>query len=78
MKHDEVGAGYLDNEIIFRQGDAGDALFVIQAGKVQIVKNTPRGESTLATLHKDDIFGEMALFDRLPRSARAHPLHPNS
>jgi len=71
MKEGELGKMYAGGEIIFREGDKGEVMYVIQAGQVSIVKNTPSGDLTLATLDSGDIFGEMALFDKMPRSATA-------
>ena len=54
-------------EVIFRQGDAAEELFVIQSGTVEI----RLGNRVLDTLPDLSIFGEMALIDRSPRSADA-------
>ena len=74
MKDGELGRDYAEGEIIFKEGDEGDRMYVIQSGRVQITKKTSSGEITIATLGKGEIFGEMALFDRLPRSATAAAL----
>jgi CRP-like cAMP-binding protein len=71
MKEGELGRVYSNGEIIFREGDEGDVMYVIQSGKVKITKNSPSGDITMTTLQGGDIFGEMALFDKLPRSASA-------
>jgi CRP/FNR family cyclic AMP-dependent transcriptional regulator len=68
---DYLGRTYEDGEVIFREGDKGEGMYVLQAGKVKITKQTPSGEVTLSILGNGDIFGEMALFDKLPRSATA-------
>jgi len=58
--------------VLFHEGDAGEDMFIIQSGKVAIKKNvTEGGDATLAVLEKGDFFGEMALLERLPRSATA-------
>jgi CRP-like cAMP-binding protein len=44
-------------------------MFVIQSGTVEVSKQRPEGEMVLRTMTKGEIFGEMALFDRMPRSA---------
>jgi CRP/FNR family transcriptional regulator, cyclic AMP receptor protein len=54
-------------ETIFKEGDPGDEMFVIQSGRVEI----RRGNRTLETLGEKSIFGEMALIDDGPRSASA-------
>ena len=71
MREGELGRLYCDGEIIFKEGEKGDAMYVIQAGKVKISKNSSSGDITMVTLQAGDIFGEMALFDKLPRSASA-------
>ena len=71
MLKGELGKNYSEGDIIFREGEKGEVMYAIQSGKVKITKVTPSGEITIATLQEGDIFGEMALFDRLPRSANA-------
>ncbi|MDH4231703.1 MAG: cyclic nucleotide-binding domain-containing protein [Nitrospirota bacterium] len=71
MLKGELGRNYTDGEIIFREGEKGEVMYAIQSGKVKITRVTSSGETTIATLQPGDIFGEMALFDRLPRSANA-------
>ena len=59
-------------EVIFREGDRGDAMYVVLDGKVMISKNIPgAGEEALAFLERGDYFGEMSLIDKKPRSADA-------
>lgn len=58
--------------VIFREGDAGDKLYIILDGRVRISKFIPGvGEEALAVLGRGDFFGEMALIDEQPRSADA-------
>ncbi len=71
MKEGELGKIYSDGDIIFREGDTGDVMYVLQSGQVRITKQTGAGEVSIATLRPGEIFGEMALFDRQPRSATA-------
>ena len=59
-------------KILFRAGDAGDAMYIIERGKVRIsVQATDGRELTLTELGRGDFFGEMVLFDGQPRSANA-------
>jgi CRP-like cAMP-binding protein len=69
MKESELGKTYNDGEIICREGEEGKSMFVIQSGTVEVSKQQPEGEMVLRTMTKGEIFGEMALFDRMPRSA---------
>lgn len=71
MSYAELGRVYSDGEIIFKEGEKGENMFVIQSGQVRITKKTNSGDMTIATLDKGEIFGEMSLFDKLPRSANA-------
>ena len=54
-------------EVIFREGDKADQLFVIKSGQIEI----RLGNRTLSELSAHSIFGEMALIDDAPRSATA-------
>ena len=59
-------------ELIFREGDQGDKMYVLLAGQVMISKFIPgAGEEALAFLERGAYFGEMALIDGEPRSAEA-------
>jgi len=55
------------DEVIFTQGDYGDAMYVITEGSVRIHS----GGRTLSVLEKAGVFGEMAILDPEPRSATA-------
>jgi CRP/FNR family transcriptional regulator, cyclic AMP receptor protein len=57
---------------VFRAGDAGDAMFIVGSGRVQIkLCDTEGNEVVLADLRAGEFFGEMALLDGKPRSADA-------
>lgn len=59
-------------ELLFREGDDGEEMYVVLDGRVMIYKRIPgAGEEALAFLERGDYFGEMALIDREPRSAWA-------
>src|SRR5438046_9285294 len=60
------------HKVLFRVGDAGDAMYLIESGKVRIcVQATDGHEVTLTELGRGDFFGEMALLDGKRRSADA-------
>jgi CRP-like cAMP-binding protein len=71
MPSGELGLKYEDGAVIFGEDEQGDCMYYITRGKVRISKRSPEGEVHIATLPEGEIFGEMALFDRLPRSATA-------
>jgi CRP/FNR family transcriptional regulator, cyclic AMP receptor protein len=58
--------------LLFHAGDQGDAMYLIEDGKVRICVRAKEGhEVTLTELGRGDFFGEMALLDGKPRSADA-------
>jgi hypothetical protein len=57
--------------VLFDEGDPGEDMYIIQSGRVAIKKEIEGGSATLAELEKGDFFGEMAILERLPRSATA-------
>jgi CRP/FNR family cyclic AMP-dependent transcriptional regulator len=59
-------------QVLFRAGDVGDAMYLIEHGKVRICVHTVDGrEVTLTELGRGDFFGEMALLSGQRRSADA-------
>jgi CRP/FNR family cyclic AMP-dependent transcriptional regulator len=65
-------------EVIFHQGDPGDALHVIMAGRVKISSPSETGvEAILTTLRPGEFFGALALIDGAPRSATATAVDPS-
>lgn len=63
-----------EDEVIFREGEAGDALYIIAEGEVAIrrfIDQFSGRMKTIAIIEKGDFFGEMAIFDDKPRSATA-------
>ncbi len=62
---------YKANEKIFSEGDFGRELFIIIKGEVEIFRYVDEKKRILATLKDGDIFGELAVIDKFPRSAHA-------
>jgi CRP/FNR family cyclic AMP-dependent transcriptional regulator len=61
--------GVRGGEYFFRETDAGDSLFVLETGKVAVMKSWKGQEHVLRELGKGDCFGEMAVMDLFSRSA---------
>lgn len=57
------------NEFFFREGDQADSMFVLEEGKVAVLKSWRGQDHLLQTLEQGDCFGEMAVMDMCPRSA---------
>ncbi len=58
-------------DLIFKQGDPGEHMYIVQGGKVELFLNTPKGEKSLTYKVPGDFFGEMAIIDKATRSANA-------
>ena len=57
-------------EVIIREGEEGDCLFVLVEGRVRTEKRTPAGDSWTVRFHeRGGFFGELSLLDRVLRSA---------
>lgn len=66
---------YSKKNIVFHEGDYGDALYIIKNGRIKISKVAIDGrEKTLSILKTGDFFGEMAIFDNMPRSATSEAM----
>ncbi|GAB4374548.1 MAG: Crp/Fnr family transcriptional regulator [Spirochaetales bacterium] len=57
--------------VIFREGDEGNEMYIIQDGKVRISKSIGNKDHVLAILGKGEFFGEMAIVNRIRRTATA-------
>jgi len=60
-----------EGEYIFKQGDPGDFLYIIQEGMVKIIRHISGYEKDLEVLKKGDFFGELAIVMDKPRAASA-------
>jgi CRP-like cAMP-binding protein len=63
---------FAPSEVIFREGDKGDKMYLVRSGEVEIELNG----KVIETLAQGDIFGEMALIDGSPRVATARAKTP--
>lgn len=69
-----LGKEYKDGDVIVRQGETGNCMFVILKGEVEAVAEADGKELKLRTMKANDIFGEMALFERETRTATIRSL----
>ncbi|MEK6743484.1 MAG: cyclic nucleotide-binding domain-containing protein [Nitrospirota bacterium] len=70
----KFGKSFPAGTVLFREGDKGEEMFILQSGKVKISKKIRGVEKTLATLEKGEFFGEMAILNDKPRSASAETI----
>src|SRR5205807_10159627 len=57
--------------VLFKEGEPGKEMYVVQTGKVNITKKVRDTEKILATLGAGEFLGEMAILNNKPRSAGA-------
>lgn len=62
------------NELLFSEGDPGEAAFIIQTGEVSIFRMVDGDEVELVTLGEGEVIGELALIDGAARSASCRVL----
>lgn len=62
---------YKKGDFVFREGEQGDEMYIVQSGRVAIRKTINGKRKTLTVLEKGDFFGEMSVLERLPRTADA-------
>ena len=60
---------FADGEIVCRQGELGDAAYILLEGDADVVVDTPDGPVTVARLGRNDIVGEIAVLCDVPRTA---------
>ena len=60
---------FAQGQDLFRQGDIGDAAYIIVAGNAEVIVDTPDGPLTVARVGKNDIVGEIAILCDVPRTA---------
>jgi len=64
-----------DGQEIIKEGEPGDALYIIKSGLVEVITHNARGEKVeLARLTEGDFFGEIALITGAPRTATVRAL----
>jgi hypothetical protein len=71
-----LGKIYQDGEVIVRQGEVGNCMYVIQDGFVEVLVDAGDRQVVLNLLGKNEFFGEMALFEHEKRTATVRALGP--
>ncbi len=67
----DFGRKYDKGTVLFKEGDPGKELYIIDSGSVKISKDIDGREQLLALLEEGDFFGEMVLFSENARTATA-------
>jgi len=62
---------FAPGEMIFKEGDPGDSLYVVEKGRVRIWRGDIVHPTLIGAVDEKGVFGEMAIFDRKPRMANA-------
>lgn len=74
MDKGALGKIYQDGEVVVRQGDEGDCMYIVQSGQVEVLKETGNQTVRLAVRGEGEFFGEMALFEHEARMATVRAL----
>ncbi|HEY6107016.1 MAG TPA: Crp/Fnr family transcriptional regulator [Anaeromyxobacteraceae bacterium] len=65
------GRGFPRGTVLFREGEPGKEMYVVQSGRVDISKRVGGADKLLSTLGQGEFFGEMSILNNAPRSATA-------
>ncbi len=76
MRHDSQRCHLQTGELLFRTGDPGHEAYLIESGTIEIFLERADGNSVVARLGPDDLFGEMALVGDQTRTASARAIEP--
>ncbi len=69
--YERFGHEFQKGDVLFREGETGKEMYVIQSGKVRISMTVRGVEKTLVALGAGEFFGEMSILNNKPRSATA-------
>ena len=70
-KKSSFSVAFQAGDSIFKEGDLGTEMFIVQEGKVEVLKHFKGEDQRLAVLGQGDFFGEMAILEDMPRTASA-------
>jgi len=70
---------FSDGEILLKEGEVDDAVYIVVSGKVEVVSSEAFGRvKRIATIDEGSVFGEVAFFDANPRSASVRAIGEGS
>lgn len=69
MNEGALGKEYRDGEVICRQGEPAGQMYIVQSGRVLVVREEQGSQFVIRELTEGDVFGELAVLERQPRSA---------
>ncbi len=67
---------YGPEEVVFKQGELGSLMFLVQDGEVEVLQEMGGQEKQVAVLERGDFFGEMAILEAEPRTHSVRTLCP--
>ena len=67
---------FTDGEEVFREGDTGDAWYVIFRGEARVLKEAQGGPAEIRVMHRGECFGEIAILEGDTRSATVEAVGP--
>jgi CRP-like cAMP-binding protein len=70
----DVGKEFPKGSILFKEGDEGKEMFLINSGEVKLSRKTSQGDVILAKLGFGEFFGEMSVITNQPRTVTAETL----
>ena len=76
MENGLLGRVYQDGELIIKQGEVGDCMFIVLEGQVEVLVEGEDGRVKLSTRGEGEIIGEMAIIEREVRSATVRARGP--
>ena len=74
--YQRFGKEFATGTVLFREGEPGSEMYVVQSGKVRISIKVRDVEKVLIDLEQGEFFGEMSLLNGAPRSATATVIEP--
>ncbi|HEY5564645.1 MAG TPA: cyclic nucleotide-binding domain-containing protein [Rhodothermia bacterium] len=69
-----IGRVIQAGDVLFREGDIGDCMYVIQEGEAEVIRTEEGKDTRVAVMGAGDLFGEMAIIRREKRSATVRAL----